>query len=316
MNKMVSPKICKDKIMKIRTKEVRSAGIASILLAECVRDYCNDLKINDYEIFKKDVRNICNLFINSRPNAIPLRNFSKFIADLFNTDVFLNKDNISDAKIYIKNKSENYINITKNATSQIGKLGNTLIQNDDKLLLYGYSEPVLAILNEMWDSEKSNEITVIETHSRNSEGIKTATYAKNLGFQVRFITDLAFGEVIEDCDKILIGCEGINIDGSIINTVGTKTIAIMSKEFRNEVYIAGETFKINYGNEFIFENRPISEILQDEKLKYELELLGVEIFNPSSDITPSNYIDKIITEKGIVNPVNTEILNLGNICIE
>jgi translation initiation factor 2B subunit (eIF-2B alpha/beta/delta family) len=305
---MVSPDICKDKIMKIRTKEVRSAGMAGILLAECVRDYCSDSKVSDYKIFKKDIRNICNLYITSRPNAVPLRNFSKYILDILNSDC-LNK-NISEIKFYIKNKCEKYVEYTKKATVQIGKLGNTLIQNGDKLMLYGHSEPVLAILAEIWDSEKNINLTVVETHARSPEGIRTAIYARNLGFPVRFVCDSAIGDVIENNNKILLGCEGINLDGSIINTIGTKTIAILSKEFKKEVYVAGETLKINYENEFRIENRPISEIINDEKLKYELELLGVDIFNPSSDKTPSNYINKIITEKGIIEPINSIILNL------
>lgn len=305
---MVSPDICKDKIMKIRTKEVRSAGIAGVLLAECVRDYCNNSKVSECKSFKKDIKNICNLYITSRPNAIPLRNCSKYIVDLLNDEIL--KKNISEIKFYIKNKCEKYIEYTKNATSQIGNFGNTLIQNDDNLLTYGYSEPVLAILNEIWDSEKNINLTVVETHARSPEGIKTAIYAKNLGFSVKFVSDSAIGEVIEKIDKILLGCEGINLDGSIISTIGTKTIAILSKEFGKKVYVAGETLKINYESEFKIENRPISEIINNENLKYELELLGVDIFNPSSDKTPSKYIYKIITEKGIINPIESEILNL------
>lgn len=306
---MVNPDICKDKIMKIRTKEVRSAGIAGILLAECVSDYCSNSKGSDYKSFKKDIKNICNLYITSRPNAIPLHNCSKYIVGLLDNDENLKKD-IRDIKFYIKNKCEKYIEYTKKATPQIGKFGNTFIQNGDNVLTYGYSEPVLAILNEIWDSEKNINLTVVETHSRSPEGIMTAIYAKNLGFSVKFISDSAIGEAIEKTNKILLGCEGINLDGSIINTIGTKTIAILSKEFEKIVYVAGETFKINYETEFKIENRPISEIINNENLKYELELLGVDIFNPSSDKTPSKYITKIITEKGIINPINSEILNL------
>jgi ribose 1,5-bisphosphate isomerase len=53
------------------------------------------------------------------------------------------------------------------------------------------------------------------------------------------------------------------------------------------------------GELIVIEERSSSEIISSERLK---KMENVSVRNPSFDVTPAEYIDLIITEKGIIPP--------------
>ena len=70
--------------------------------------------------------------------------------------------------------------------------------------------------------------------------------------------------------------------------------AMLAKQFGKEFYVAGSTMKIT--DKIEIEQRDPKEIISPTKLK------GAKIINPAFDVTPSEFITSIITEKGVLKP--------------
>ncbi|HJW97041.1 MAG TPA: ribose 1,5-bisphosphate isomerase, partial [archaeon] len=99
---------------------------------------------------------------------------------------------------------------------------------------------------------------------------------------------------MKKCTKVLVGCDAILPDGSIVNKIGTLPMAIVAKAFGKPFIVAGLTSKLTHRVEI--EERDPKEVEDPANLK------GAKIINPAFDITPADYVDFIITEKGIVKP--------------
>ena len=88
-----------------------------------------------------------------------------------------------------------------------------------------------------------------------------------------------------------------------MNKIGTSELALIAKEARVDVMIAAETYKFHpetiAGKLIEIEERDWREVISEEKRK---EIGNIKIRNPSFDVTPPEFIDLIITEKGIISP--------------
>ena len=80
-------------------------------------------------------------------------------------------------------------------------------------------------------------------------------------------------------------------------------MALAAHEARTSLYIATETYKFSpesmVGRIIEIEERDHAEVLDTNKLK---TMKNVGIKNPAFDITPNEYIELIITERGIIPP--------------
>jgi ribose 1,5-bisphosphate isomerase len=104
-------------------------------------------------------------------------------------------------------------------------------------------------------------------------------------------------------DKVMVGADAIAANGSVVNKIGTSLVALAAHEANTPFFVTAETYKFSpetmAGELIILEERDISEIITAKQLT---TMKNVNIRNPSFDITPSEYIDLIITEKGIIPP--------------
>ncbi len=112
------------------------------------------------------------------------------------------------------------------------------------------------------------------------EGRALAKDLLSLGVSVKLIADSAVASVMPNVDAVLVGADSVLADGCVINKVGTKQIATLAKENQVSFYAACETAKFSTAD-FLGEPLEVSEIF---------------------DVTSSDYVSKIITEVGPVDP--------------
>lgn len=102
-------------------------------------------------------------------------------------------------------------------------------------------------------------------------------------------------------DMVIVGADRIAKNGDTANKIGTYSLAILAKYHNIPFYVAAPktTFDLNCqsGNKIEIELRDPSEIFSPE---------GVAVYNPAFDVTPNELITSIITDFGIINPVNEE----------
>jgi len=154
-----------------------------------------------------------------------------------------------------------------------------IIPNDAKILTHSYSNTAKRAFENM--SRSGGDIKVWVTESNPGyEGRVLARDLGQIGLQVRIVPDSDVPAILEDVDVVVVGADSVLADGSIVNKIGTKKIAIETEAKGVPFYVICETSKFSAAN-LLGEDIEIAQIF---------------------DVTPSKYIRKIITELGLFEP--------------
>jgi len=107
----------------------------------------------------------------------------------------------------------------------------------------------------------------------------------------------------------VVGADAIASNGAVVNKIGTSQIALIAHESRAKFYVAAETLKLSsdtlLGELVEIEQRSPLEVVPKRWVDSNK---NVKVMNPAFDVTPPEYIDLIITEKGIFPPQGIVLL--------
>ena len=260
------------------------------------------------------------LLIQSRPTAVNLAWAVNFLFDK------LKKEPI-DNRISLAWKLANDLadqDVRNNL--RIGELGLKLIQKINKpqinilthcnagwLATIDYGT-ALSPIYKAFREGLNIHVWVDETRPRNQGTNLTAWELSQENIPHTIITDNAGGLLMQrgDVDLVIVGADRISIDGNVCNKIGTYLKALAARQSKIPFYVAAPTSTIDPSymgdnNLFDIECRDEDEILKVQGLDASNNITEVKIgyssaYNPSFDITPGNFIGKIICEKGIYNP--------------
>ncbi len=129
------------------------------------------------------------------------------------------------------------------------------------------------------------------------EGVELARRLAQAGLEVELVTEAQLGEAIKEGVAVLVGADAVLPDGSIVNKVGTKALALLARERRIPFYVAVETAKVLsltlVRSLFWEEGEPqeVASHLPDT----------VEVRNLYFDITPGRWISAYLTEHGLLD---------------
>jgi len=196
-------------------------------------------------------------------------------------------------KKYILRLCDGKIKEIKSMVEMVSKIASKEIKNGDTIMTHCHSNTVVSAFKRAKYDGKNFRVIVTETRPL-FQGLKTAKDLLKIGVETIYCVDSAIGYMMKEVNKVFVGCDAILYDGSIVNKIGTFPIAIVAKQFVKPFYVIGETIKITEKIEL--EHRSPKEIVDPKKLP------GAKILNPAFDITPSEFITAIITEKGKINP--------------
>lgn len=111
-------------------------------------------------------------------------------------------------------------------------------------------------------------------------------------------------------DAVIVGADRVTSTGDVANKIGTYTLAVLASYHSIPFYVAApcSTFdwSIISGDHIPIEERDGGEILH---MGYRRSLPdNYNVYNPAFDVTPSQLISSIITEKGVIeSPVSVNI---------
>lgn len=110
---------------------------------------------------------------------------------------------------------------------------------------------------------------------------------------------------------IIVGADRVAANGDTANKIGTYQLAITAKHHGILFIVAAPSTSIdlciNSGKDIVIEERPAKELVtttgllennQSATVKTAAE--GINVWNPSFDVTPSSLISAIVTERGVV----------------
>ncbi|GAA0075756.1 S-methyl-5-thioribose-1-phosphate isomerase [Clostridium sp. CTA-5] len=145
-----------------------------------------------------------------------------------------------------------------------------------------------------------------ETRPRLQGSTLTALELYMAGIDVTTIIDNMAAVVMSQnkIDAVIVGCDRIAANGDTANKIGTFGVSILAKYFNVPMYIAAPTPSIDL-NTLTGKDIPIEERDPEEvtcRFGVWTAPKGVNVYNPSFDVTPHENITAIVTEKGIVYP--------------
>lgn len=200
----------------------------------------------------------------------------------------------------------------------IGKHGATLLEEVQGVLThcnagglataeYGTA---LSVFFTAQDQGNDLHVYVDETRPLLQGARLTAWELMQRGIEATLICDSMAAQVMREgrVQAVVTGADRIAANGDSANKIGTYSIAVLARAHGIPFYIAApsSTFDLmlEHGDDIPIEERNPIEITHGFGKQTAPD--GVQVYNPAFDVTPADYIQAIVTERGIINPVNEE----------
>ncbi|NPA62880.1 MAG: ribose 1,5-bisphosphate isomerase [Methanococci archaeon] len=283
--------VIKETFEKIKNMEIRGAGRIGRAAANALKMYALKIQHLSNEEFKNRMKKAGEVLVSARPTAVSLPNAVKFVLKGLEDE---------DPKVGVVKRAEEFINSSLKAIENIGKFGANRIRDGDTILTHCNSEAAISVIKTAYDEGKDIKVFCTETRPRN-QGYITAKTLYDYGIDTTLIVDSAVRYFIREIDIVVVGADAITANGCLVNKIGTSQIALVANESRVPFLTAAETYKF-HPKTIVGELIEIEERDPSEVVVFEGKYRGIKIRNPAFDVTPSKYIDAIITEVGLIPP--------------
>lgn len=285
----------------IESMRIRGAGKIARAAVKTLRITVQNSKAKSIEELLEDLRNTAQMIIDTRPTAVSLPNGIRYVSKRVNKELKRNPT-LEELKEIVKKAVKKFIVNSQRAVVRIGEIGSKRIRNGDVILTHCNSAAALSVILNAANQNKDVRVFATETRPR-FQGHITSKILRDAGIDVTLIVDSAVRLYMNRVNTTIVGADAISSNGALINKIGTSTVALVAKEARTLFFVAAETYKFSpetmVGELIEIEERDLEEVIDRE----ELEKIGnPRVLNPAFDITPPQYIDLIITEKGIIPP--------------
>ena len=300
------------KDMKVRgAPAIGAAAAYGMVLAAAKAD------TEDEEVFFKILDESASLLKGTRPTAVNL-----FWA--VNRMLAKAKENrgvgVAELVCILLNEAEALAHEDIQVNKSIGRYGASLLRDDDVVLTHCNAGALatvdygtaLGIIRAAWDGGKKIKVYANETRPYLQGARLTTWELLQDGIPVTLIPDVAAGYVMKNrlVTAVIVGADRVAANGDVANKIGTYSLAVLAKENGIPFYVAAPTSTIDLsiatGDEITIEERASEEVTHFRGIRVAPE--GVDVFNPSFDITPGEYIDAIISERGILRQPYKESL--------
>ena len=143
---------------------------------------------------------------------------------------------------------------------------------------------------------------VVAASQPGGEGVAVAEELAREGYNVLLVPDTALPQVFEGemVDVVLIGADTVLASGRVVNKVGTHLAALAARSHRIPFYVASATDKVSTSSAVPLEDADADDLYAGPA--------PLEIFNPLFDVTPGKLLSGIITEDGVLAPVDMQDL--------
>jgi methylthioribose-1-phosphate isomerase len=168
----------------------------------------------------------------------------------------------------------------------------------------------LAVIFAAHEQGKSIHVFADETRPLLQGARLTTWELQRRGVPVTLICDSMAAQVMKEgkVQMAVVGADRIAANGDTANKIGTYGVALLARAHEIPFYVAApsSTFDLTLsdGSAIPIEQRDPSEVTHG--LGRPIAPEGVAVYNPAFDVTPAHLITAIITERGVIRPVNRQ----------
>ena len=293
----------------IKGMVVRGAPAIGVAAAMGVALGAREIIADTQESFFRQLENVCDVLARTRPTAV---NLFWAIERMKRTAVALQGQPLDAIRAALQAEAIAIEQEDLRICKKIGRNGADLIPQGATVLTHcnagglataGYGT-ALGVIRAAHESGKQIKVFADETRPWLQGARLTAWELMKDQIPVTLIADnmagffMAQGEIT--C--CVVGADRIAANGDTANKIGTYSVAVLAKEHGIPFYVAAPVSTLDLsladGSLIPIEERPFSEVTHVCGLPIAPE--GVQVRNPSFDVTPARYITAIITEKGVV----------------
>ncbi len=290
---------------RIKSLEIQGATNVAISAINFLCEYADRISknLNIDDIFK-ELYKARDILFNARETEPAMRNGLNFIMNrLEKQKQGLNKERIF--KIISQCRDE-YKNMVKNSKQRIAEIGARRFPDSGSkkkfvVMTHCHSSVVNGIFLEAKNQGKDNFKVVATETQPILQGRKTVKKLLKNGIEVIHIIDSAMRWAVNnlDVDLIIIGADSLTSEGTIINKIGSRLLALVAHEEHVPFYVASPLLKYNPQTSFgILEKIE----MRDSKEIWENAPENLQILNPAFETVSRRYIDGLISEAGIFAP--------------
>ena len=190
------------------------------------------------------------ILYNSRPTEPAMRNGLMYVIGKLMNDVkngILDTDLAKMAEIY----GTEYEDLLNDSKKRIAKFGSRLIPKDAAhyvIQTHCHSAVVEEILIEAKQQGKNFKVVATETRPF-YQGRTTAKKLVEAGIEVTQVVDSAMRWVSRnmEVDLMIIGADAITSEGTVLNKIGSRLLALVANEEHIPLYVATPLLKYNPG---------------------------------------------------------------------
>jgi len=220
---------------------------------------------------------------NAQPSMATLRNLVGRVLYRLDSRRY-DSSSVDDFRQLVRMMADEHISSAKRSLDEACKNCNAFMPENCRVLTHSYSSTVRKALEIAHQTGKRLQVYVTESQP-GGEGAQLTKVLSSKRIHVRLVPDIKSLPDMPAVELVLVGSDSVMADGSIVNKIGTKTIAELSNARSIPFYVVCETAKFNT---FDFLGEPI------------------RIVEAVFDLTPSKYVTKIITEHGPMEPRDVE----------
>ena len=280
---------------------IRGAAQIGRAAAEGLSIAAMNIRTESPQEYMDQLEGAYRLLLNTRPTAVSLPNALRYVMHRVRL-AFKKGMDVDELRAITVRAAEDFKKSSQEAVRRISDIGAKRIKNGDLIMTHCNSSVAISILKEAKRQGKEFRVIATETRPR-FQGRLTAKALSEAGIPVTLIVDSAARYFMPKVDKVIVGADVVTANGAVVNKIGTSQIALAAKEARVRVFVGAETYKFSpstvLGELVEIEERPPEEVVPPEELS---QLKGVTVANPAFDVTPPEFIDIIITERGIIPP--------------
>ncbi len=297
----------------IVTMKVRGAPAIGVSAALGMALAARRSKAEHLEEFTADLEDAAKLLRNTRPTAVNLFWGIERMLCVARTAL---EDGlpVSEAKDVVEECAVAMLQHDEDTCRAIGANGAELIPHKGHVLTHCNAGALacvsygtaLGVVRAAVEQGKRIHVYSDETRPR-LQGLKLTCFELiEDNIPVTAISDNMAGSLMRKgrIDCVIAGADRIASNGDVANKIGTYSVAVLAHHHGIPFYVAAPTSTIDVslhsGDDIPIEERAHEEMTHIDG--YRVAPLGVEVINPSFDVTPASLVTAIITEKGIARP--------------